>query len=242
MNQSTLPSSLKTHSVLPDNRSPLERALELSLSQQLFSINHSYPVLLNPQKTPVSALPYLAADKQVAEWSPDDSEGDRRATADNQWRVFKLSGTVAGLRLALSGFNGETEIQPWHEYGGQPYHLKAKVWVTAPIDGETINRLSHRVNNAKSERDTVLLSVGAKTETKLNFALTTVSGPSVTVDPYIVTELSSGGEIHITTALSAAAITTVSPYSISELHANGQYTIGVSAVCTPINLVEAYNA
>jgi phage tail P2-like protein len=191
--------SLKVHSVLPDNRSSLERALELALSQQLYQVEHLYPQLLDAQKAPLSVVPYLALDKQVSEWSSEDSEQEKRTTADHQWRVFRLSGTMAGIRLALEGLNGETEIQRWHEYGGEPYHMRIRVWVTSAPDAGMVARVSSRIDEAKSERDVYSLGVGVKQRGLLHVAGAVQMAPTLIIGPWVPPviqascQLSTGG-------------------------------------------------
>lgn len=243
MSQSTSESNTNSHySLLTDNASPMERALEHAFKTMLERIAPPIPELNDAEKAPTKLLPYLAAERMVQEWSSDDTPENKRKTIGNQKQVFRKAGTMAGIKLAVSGIGGETDIQRWYEYAGDPYHMKARVWINKPINLDTINRLSHRVNNAKSERDTVLLSVGAKTDAHLQVCTTTVIAPGIEIMPYTVTELNSQTELHISSASSAANPTTVYPYSISELRASGQYTIGVGSFGVPNHLVEAYNA
>lgn len=105
MSQSTLPSALKTYSVLPDNRSALERALELSLTQQMYAVDHPYPQLLDAWHTSIDVVPYLAAERQLPVWDTADSEHVKRSLAGNAWQIRQLSGTRAGLNMALESFD-----------------------------------------------------------------------------------------------------------------------------------------
>lgn len=195
MSQSTLPSSLITYSVLPDNRSHLERSIELSLSEQLYSIKNPYPELLNAYKTSIDVLPYLAAEKQVADWSSSDSEIEKRSTVANQYQVFKKAGTIAGIRLALSSLNSETEIQRWYEYGGQPYHMRIRVWITAAPDEERLYRLSQRITHAKSERDAFSLGVGIKQKGSIYTGGAVYLAPRMIFGPWIPPVISAKGAI-----------------------------------------------
>jgi phage tail P2-like protein len=209
LSQSTLPSALKTYSVLPDNRSALERGLELALSEQLYAVPQPYPELLNAKKTPLAMLPYLAADRQVVDWNSNDSDAEKRATTHNQYQVFKLSGTRAGIRLALEGLNGETEIQRWHEYGGEPYHMRVRVWITAAPDEERLQRLNQRIIEAKSERDVFSLGVGVKQSGNIYVGGAVYLAPRLIVGPWIPPVLSARGHIYSGGAVISAFKVTV---------------------------------
>lgn len=222
MSQSTSESNTNNHySLLTDNASPMERALEHAFKTMLERIAPPIPELNDAEKAPTKLLPYLAAERMVQEWSSDDTPENKRKTIGNQKQVFRKAGTMAGIKLAVSGIGGETDIQRWYEYAGEPYHMKARVWINKPINLDTINRLSHRVNNAKSERDTVLLSVGAKTDASLQIGMAASMASNIEVMPYAVTELHSESNTGTAAVSRIASITTVSPYSPSEERNNG---------------------
>ena len=243
MSQSTSESNTNNHySLLTDNASPMERALEHAFKTMLERIAPPIPELNDAEKVPTNLLPYLAAERMVQEWSSDDTPENKRKTIGNQKQVFRQAGTMAGIKLAVSGIGGETDIQRWYEYAGAPYHMKARVWIDKPINLDTINRLSHRVNNAKSERDTVLLSVGAKTDASLQVCATTATASNTEVMPYSVTELNTQTELHTKAASIVAKPTTVYPYAVSKLQSSGHYRIGMGTLGVINHLVEAYNA
>jgi phage tail P2-like protein len=209
LSQLTSPSELSSYSFLPDNRSALERGLELAFSEALYATPSIYPDLLNANKTLLNALPYLAAERQVVDWSSSDSEVEKRSTTANQYQVFKLSGTRAGIRLALDGLNGETEIQRWHEYGGEPYHMRVRVWITAAPDEDRLQRLNQRIIEAKSERDVFSLGVGVKQSGKIYVGGAVYLAPRLIVGPWIPPVLSARGHIYSAGAVISAFKVTV---------------------------------
>ena len=156
MDLSRLPLSLRQHSVLPDNQSPLERALELSFACQLYGTDNPLPELLDPKNTPTKLLPYLAHERQTATWDPGDDEQTKRDLVAAAWPMRRLSGTRQGLRLAFASLGYELEVTPWHKIpGAQPYHMHLLAWPgpTASASQNIIERLITQVDEAKSERD-----------------------------------------------------------------------------------------
>ncbi len=174
MSQSKLPSTLKTYSVLPDNRSPLERALELALSEALYSIDHPYPELLDAQKTRKGAISTLAAEKQVPIWDTEDTEQVKRNLAGNAWKVRQLSGTKAGLALALESFEFLSEIKSWYQQvpKTEPYSLDIVAWEKGnkPVNVANAKKLMAFIEDTKSERDNIELSLMFGVETTLGLA------------------------------------------------------------------------
>ncbi|MDW2121614.1 phage tail protein I [Vibrio sp. 2026] len=174
MSQSKLPSALKTYSVLPDNRSALERALELSLSQQLYSVDNPYPNLLDAWHTPIEVVPYLAAERQLPVWDTSDPDHIKRNLAGNAWQVRRLSGTRAGLQMALESFDFLSEIKPWYqqEPQGQPYSLEIVAWEKGnkPVNVANVKKLLAYIEDTQSERDQIELSLMFGVETSMGMA------------------------------------------------------------------------
>ncbi|RBO82632.1 phage tail protein I [Marinomonas aquiplantarum] len=183
MSQSNLPSTLKTYSVLPDNRSSLERALELVLSEALYSINHPYPELLYAYKTQKEVVSNLAAEKQVPIWDTEDTEQVKRNLAGNAWKVRQLSGTKAGLALALESFEFLSEIKSWYQQvpKTEPYSLDIVAWEKGnkPVNVTNAKKLMAYIENTKSERDNIELSLMFGVETSLG--LVGARAPSINV-------------------------------------------------------------
>ncbi|ASA54678.1 phage tail protein I [Vibrio gazogenes] len=163
MNQSKLPLALKTYSVLSDNRSPLERSMELSFSQQIYGIGNPYPHLLDAQKTAFEIVPYIASEFQLPVWDTSDTEPVKRNLAGHAWQVRKMSGTRAGLKLALESFDFQSQIKPWYQQQpqGQPYSLEIVAWEKGnkPVNVANVKKLLAYIEDTKSERDQIELSL-----------------------------------------------------------------------------------
>ena len=174
MSQSKSTLSQTVYSVLPDNHSHLERALELSFSSALYSVDHLYPELLSAQNTPIAVVPYLAVEKQIAIWESDDSSQVKRDVTATAWKVRRLSGTQAGLKVALTAFGFESEINAWHQQipPKTPYSLDIIAWEKGnkPVNVAHAKKLIAYIADTKSERDTVELSLVYGVETELGLA------------------------------------------------------------------------
>lgn len=178
---SVLPPELNDYSVLPANKTKLERALELAFIQHLYAITAPMPELLNGYKTPAEALPYLAMENQVPDWNPEDTEQNKRHTVANQWLVTRKAGTIAGIELATEGLGGTTEIKAWHEYGGQPYHMKITTWVDKAPTLDVITSTKRRIEHAKSGRDVFTLGIGTQTHGEVFVGGFIATAPAVTL-------------------------------------------------------------
>lgn len=174
MSQSKLPSALKTYSVLPDNQSGLERALEISLSAQVYGIDNPYPQLLDARNTSNAVVPYLAAERQLPVWDVSDADHVKRSLAGNAWQVRRLSGTRAGLKLALDSFDFMSELKAWHQQDpvGEPYSLEIIAWEKGnkPINVDNVHKLIAYIDDTKSERDNIELSLVFGVETSIGMA------------------------------------------------------------------------
>ncbi|EOD9110304.1 phage tail protein I [Vibrio parahaemolyticus] len=162
------------YSLLPDNRSSLERGLEEAFSDLLYEVLSPYPVLLDAKKTPAHMLPYLAQERSVPEWDPEDPEHIKRQIVDKAWEVRRLSGTRAGIKLVLQTLDYESQVTPWFKMdeNTKPYTLEVLAWEKGnkPVDVAKAKRLIAHLNETKSCRDTIELGLVFGVETQLGMA------------------------------------------------------------------------
>ncbi|MCG7551573.1 phage tail protein I [Pseudoalteromonas sp. Of7M-16] len=188
MSQSKLPLALKKYSVLPDNQSSLERAMEISLSAQVYGIDNPYPALLNAWSTPSVVVPYLAAEWQLPVWDAADPEHVKRNLAGNALNVRKLSGTRAGINLAMESFDYHCEFFPWHKQNpiGQPYSLEVIAWKKAnkPVEPDKVNRLLDYIDEVKSERDNINVTFAFGVEAGIALSSAPERGITIFDDSY----------------------------------------------------------
>ncbi|WP_298770399.1 phage tail protein I [uncultured Shewanella sp.] len=179
-----LPQGLQAHSVLPDNRSALERGLELALAQQLYGIKHPFPDLLNAHNTSAAYLPYLAAERQLTVWDEQDELEVKQNLVSQAWEVKRLGGTRGGLKKALASLDFDSEITPWYrlqEQNAQPYFLDIVAWEKGnkALDVSKLHKLQRYIQDNKSERDEISLSLMFGVETQLG--LTGAAAPVTNV-------------------------------------------------------------
>ncbi|EGQ8184676.1 phage tail protein I [Vibrio parahaemolyticus] len=168
LSQSTSESKPSSYSLLTDNASPLERALEHTLSKHLDQIAPPLPQLRSANQTPESALPHLAADRMVTYWKHEDSVEIKRSQVANAQIERKLSGTKEGLRIALDSIGYGCEIKSQYESPDlPPFTLDIVAWKSdsSPVNPELIVNLIEKLEDIKSTRDTIQLALTFGVET-----------------------------------------------------------------------------
>lgn len=139
-------------SVQPENRTLIEEGLEFAWHRLLSSAENPYPELKQPLLTSDEFVSLLASERGVLDWQPNDTMQQRRETTELAFVIHRKAGTCFGLSQALGVLNIVTEIKK----GPLPYSLKIDGYLSdLPIDKETTTRVGSRIDNYKSERDTV---------------------------------------------------------------------------------------
>lgn len=139
-----------------DNAAPIEKAIGNAHRAQLFKQGSPYPALLQPLNTPSQFLSAFAQERGVIDWYDSDSEAVKRATVNDSLKFLKKSGTRAAISEALGALNITAEFIK----ADRPYTLFVDGFLQdEAIDMETIARVERRINNYKSERDTIELSL-----------------------------------------------------------------------------------
>jgi len=147
---------MSTTSLLPDNRTTLETALEKTLASYLAKIDSPYPNLWNPATVSPELLPYLAHAKGVSDWG-DDTEAAKRDTVANIWPVQGKAGTRAAVKEAVDSLGFDAEVKR----GDGAYQLQVDLWRTEidTLEPDIVGRVARRVELVKSERDEYALTL-----------------------------------------------------------------------------------
>ena len=174
---------MSTQSLLPDNRSLLETALEKTIQQHLLQLGSVYPDLWDPMTVPVPLLPYLAQAKGVPDWG-DDTEQAKRETVANIWQVQRQAGTRAAVKQAVAPLGFTADVMR----GSLPYHLKVDLWRedVGTIEPDILARVKRRIGYVKSERDKLQLTLNASSNLQLYVGM--AAGAACIVTSYISAE------------------------------------------------------
>ncbi|MFJ2364490.1 phage tail protein I [Pseudomonas sp. NPDC087697] len=200
-------------SLLPANSSPLEKALDLGFGKLLDRIALPFPELMDPVNTPLAFLPYLAADRGVAEWSSEAPEAEKRLTVELAWSTARQAGTRKALENAAKGLQLVPEIRAWYEQTplGKPYSFSVRAFSERPYSEEIDARLDRRLADAKSERDTLSVSVGLSAFGNHVIGATTVCGELTTVYPIVIEGLEASGQVFMAAGLYSVETSTIYP-------------------------------
>jgi phage tail P2-like protein len=159
---------MSTQSLLPDNRTLLETALEQTIKAHLQEIDSVYPSLWDPATVPVHLLPYLAQAKGVPDWG-NDTELSKRNTVANIWPVQRQAGTRKAVKDAVDTLGFDADVTR----SSTPYHLKVDLWREdlETIEADVLARAKRRIGYVKSERDVIKLTLNASSSCHLNTAI-----------------------------------------------------------------------
>lgn len=199
--------------VLPSNSSALERALDIGFGLLLDRVVVPFPELLDPEQTPVEFLPYLAADRGVDEWDPNASEAEKRLTVALAWPTKRQAGTRAALENAIKGLQLVPNVTAWHEQTpkGAPYSFTVRAFAEQPYSEEINDRLDQRLAAAKSERDTLTVSIGLSATGIEYIASAAIYAETCTVQPFVLEGLEAAGLAYLAAGAFTLEITTIYP-------------------------------
>lgn len=227
--------------LLPANSSALERALDLAFGTFIERVIPPFPELMSPAQTPVDFLSYLAADRGVLGWDTEASTERKRATVLSSWGTKRLAGTRKALRLALQTTGFAPRFVPWYEAGAPPYTLVIVATSEASQTAADYQRLSSRLEEAKSERDDIVIRVEKKITLSQRLYVAQMArqatrqgiAPELKVTP-------SDSQLCIATALQSASVWTLRTMTEVSATAALQFFGGVLRTATIIR-VEAFN-
>lgn len=206
-------------SLLPVNSSLLEMGLEQAFAKLLDGIDPPFPQLFDPDQTPVEFLPYLATDRGVEDWWSEAPELEKRGLIKRAWQTKRLAGTKVALENALIGLGIEPLVTPWHEQSppGKPYSFKVFGWISRPYSEDMDSRLTRRMEAAKSERDSLDLSIGISTQTEQYKVSALHHAVHDTIFPLETTLLEQEAPRLSAIALNTADFTTIYPLQATQL-------------------------
>lgn len=183
------------YTLLPANSSLLEQGLDLALGRLVERISPPFPELMDSRKTPAAFLPYLAADRGVNEWSALAPESEKRLTVELAWPTKRQAGTRRALENAVRGLELIPDVVAWYEEvpTASPYSFRVRAFSAKPYSEETNARLDRRLNEAKSERDSISVTVGLSASGGHSIAAAAIFGELATIYPLVLSGLEASG-------------------------------------------------
>ncbi|MBK0060427.1 MULTISPECIES: phage tail protein I [Pseudomonas] len=137
------------HSLLPLNRTPLERAIETAGDEDL---KVTLRQLYNPDTCPAHLLYQLAWAWSVDRWDDSWSDTVKRSVIRSAFFVHAHKGTLGALRRVVEPFGYLIEVQEWWQAqpAGVPGTFALKVGVEdSGIDEQTYQELTRLIEDAK---------------------------------------------------------------------------------------------
>ncbi len=158
-------------------------------------------------------LSTLAWELHVDYWNPAWPNSAKRATIKKAYILHMRKGTPAAVEEAVKAAVGAGAVEEWFDYAGDPGHFKVHVdLVTSGADANSWDEMTRLINEYKNTRswlDALLVYLTAYGSRVL--ATTLLSGETVTVYPYAITELEQVGTINYATTFHAVETVTVYP-------------------------------
>ncbi|MDR2306128.1 MAG: phage tail protein I [Paucimonas sp.] len=183
-------------SLLPLNRTPLERAIEVAADEDLKA---ALRTLYNPDTCPAHLLYQLAWAWSVDRWDDSWSEPIKRSVIRSAFFIHAHKGTLGALRRVVEPFGYLIEVQEWWqaEPAGVPGTFALKVGVTdSGIDEQTYQELSLLIDDARPvSRHMTGLAISLESRGGLHFGCAQQDGDELDVYPLSSPDLVVGGVI-----------------------------------------------
>ncbi|KLU15527.1 MULTISPECIES: phage tail protein I [Xenorhabdus] len=180
--------------LLPMGSSPLEIAAATALSS-LAEIPVPVRDLWNPDRCPVRLLPYLAWAWSVDRWDMDWAESTKRESIKAAMFVHKHKGTIGAIRRVVEPFGYLIRVIEWWQTNEAPGTFRLDIGVMETgITAETYQELERLIFDAKpASRHLIGMSIQLETGGTAYCAVTSYSGDSLTVYPYLPKEVVVSG-------------------------------------------------
>ncbi|MGZ0785874.1 phage tail protein I [Pseudomonas saponiphila] len=184
------------NSLLPINRTPLERALEAAGSADSAIMLRT---LYDPATCPVHLLPQLAWAWSVDRWDPGWSETVKRNAIRASYFIHARKGTLGALRRVVEPLGYMIEIIEWFNTvpQGVPGTFALKVGVLdTGITEEMYQELERLIDDAKPiTRQLTELAISLETQGALNIGVAQYDGDEIDVYPPVLRDIVASGVI-----------------------------------------------
>lgn len=248
MSQSTSTSSTSNYTLLTENASPLERALEKVFTKAIDGVAPPLPSIRLGSVTPEHLIPHLAYERQVSYWHEGMSGQNYRDITSFALKEKRLSGTRDGIELALHSIGYGCEIKGKSEdISILPYSLDVIAWKydNSPVDKNKIHNLIERLADIKSLRDTISVSLAHSVTTSLHVAaaspaLTSVTTTTADAQLWDTPEGRAGIGVGGSSATAASITSTEADAVLTFPRINASVHVGLASPDLNVSITEIY--
>ncbi|MGE4169147.1 MAG: phage tail protein I [Candidatus Margulisiibacteriota bacterium] len=179
-------------SLLPNNASNQERALEATLSR-ISDVPVSIRQIWNPDTCPETFLPWLAWSFSIDNWSPDWSASQKRETIKTAMIVHQRKGTIGAVRSALESLGYLLQVIEWfqeEDTPADPYTFRVLIdGQYEPITPQLFDDIVRIIRDTKNERSYLsAITIQRKIFGSFRTPTTPISGVSSRVYPLQITD------------------------------------------------------
>ena len=166
-------------------------------------------------KAPKNLLPVLAASFDI----DGLNENEARELIKNAYEIHYYSGTFYSLNKALSALYADAKVKEWFDYAGLPYHFKLELDASKNgVRPHTLKRSDEIINTYKNVRSVYDgASIKATASINLKAYSYTFSGESISVDPYVVSNINENAKFK------AGATTQINEIISIPINLNAQF-------------------
>lgn len=175
-------------SLLPNHKSKFDKKIDELIGLRLEGLDLGAIDTL-AGSCPESLLPILAASFDID--IDGLSQSEARELIKNAFEIHYYSGTFYSLNKALKALYSDVRVREWFEYKGEPYHFKLELDASKNgLSPQILKRSDELINKYKNVRSVYDgASIKATASINLKAYSYTFSGESISVDPYVVSNI-----------------------------------------------------
>ena len=155
-------------SLLPDNSTRFERALEVACDQGIDP--EVIRGIADSARCPPNFLPWLGWAMRVEGWEAANTDDQRRALIHEAIPVHKTKGTLGAIRRVLKAVRVNADVKEWQQIpNAAPYTFNITAWANENREGEGSiispqlgERLRALIDATKNERSHYTFALGAR--------------------------------------------------------------------------------
>lgn len=183
-------------SLLPNHKSKFDKKIDEFIGLRFEGLDLGAIDTL-ASSCPESLLPILAASFDVD--IDGLSQSEARELIKNAFEIHYYSGTFYSLNKALSALYADAKVKEWFDYSGLPYHFKLELDASKNgVSPQTLKRSDEIINTYKNVRSVYDgASIKATASINLKAYSYTFSGENISVDPYVVSNISQRASFKI---------------------------------------------